>query len=103
VSAVCDLSVGVGGARTVDVDVALLHEPAQLREPLGGVDLGHVDGTQGGRRVECSGGARQGVLDSDSDSDSDTYMYTRAPWEAREHGGQRAAGLCSVFGTRAPA
>ena len=47
------------GAPTVDVDIALLHELAELREPLGGVDLGHIDGTYGSRSVEstrCSQG-----------------------------------------------
>jgi hypothetical protein len=34
---------GTGPVRTVDVDIALLHELAELPEALGGVDLGHVD------------------------------------------------------------
>jgi hypothetical protein len=42
--------------RTIDVDIARLHELAELGEPLGCVNLGHVDGTEGGRRMECSGG-----------------------------------------------
>ena len=42
--------------RTVDVDIARLHELAELGEPLGRVNLGHVEGTEGGRGMECSGG-----------------------------------------------
>lgn len=37
------------GFSTVDINIARLHELAELRQPLGGVDLSHVDGTQGCR------------------------------------------------------
>lgn len=37
--------VAIFGRYHVDIDLALLHELAELREPLGGVDLRHVDGT----------------------------------------------------------
>ena len=42
--------------RTVDIDLVLLHELAQLSESLGGVDFLHVvDGdSKGAGRVECS-------------------------------------------------
>ena len=46
------------GAPTVDVDIALLHELAEVRQPLGRVYLGHVDGTQGSRSVEGSDSER---------------------------------------------
>jgi hypothetical protein len=36
---------GTEHVRTVDVDIALPHELAKLPKALGGVDLGHVDGT----------------------------------------------------------
>lgn len=43
------------GWRTVDIDLAVLHELAELREPLCGVDLFHVEGTADRGGVEGSG------------------------------------------------
>jgi hypothetical protein len=40
---------------TVNIDIVLLHELAQLRKAVGGVNLGHVDSTKGRRSVESSG------------------------------------------------
>jgi hypothetical protein len=68
------LAASSGDLRTVDIDVALLHELAQLRKALGGVNLGHVDGTQDGRGVESAGG-KQRVFDG----------YMCAPQQAWEH------------------
>lgn len=45
---------GLTDIATVDIDIALFHELAQLREAVGGVNLGHVGSTQGGRGVESS-------------------------------------------------
>lgn len=42
------------GIRTVNVDIALLHELAELREPLGSVDLGHVDSAECSSDVQSS-------------------------------------------------
>lgn len=50
--------------RTVDVDLVLLHELAELSEPLGSVDLFHFDGgAKGGRRMESSEDATEGPSD----------------------------------------
>lgn len=67
---------------TVDIDIALLHELAQLRKAVRGVNLGHVDRTQGRRGVESS---REGKCVTDSD------MCALQP--AREH---IDASLCSI-------
>jgi hypothetical protein len=56
---------------TVNIDIALLHELAELGEPLGGVDFRHVDGAEDRRSVEGSGG-RQWVFDG----------YMCAPYQA---------------------
>ena len=56
------MSIGLNGYCTVDVDIALLHELAELGEPLGGVYFGHVDGTQDGRGMERSYGLSGGYM-----------------------------------------
>jgi hypothetical protein len=59
---------------TVNIDLALLHELAELREPLGGVYLRHVDRAECGRGVKGSSG-RQRAFDG----------YMCAPQQAFEH------------------
>lgn len=59
---------------TVDIYIALLHELAELCEPLGGVYLRHIDRAQGERSAEGSGGKRWAF---------DGYMC--APQQACEH------------------
>jgi len=41
--------------RTVHIDGALLHELAELGEPVGGIDFVHVDGVSDRRRMEKPG------------------------------------------------
>jgi hypothetical protein len=69
--------MAVLGGYHVDVDIALLHELAELCQPLGRVYFRHVDGAQGGGGVEGSGGPGAGQCVCDS--------YLWAPQQAREH------------------
>lgn len=48
-----------GRGCTIDIQLAVLHELAELSEPLGGVDLRHVDSTARERSVESSGEERR--------------------------------------------
>jgi hypothetical protein len=59
---------------TVNIYLALLHELAELGEPLGGVYLCHVDRAECGRGMKGSGG-RQWAFDG----------YMCAPQQAFEH------------------
>jgi hypothetical protein len=88
VSAVC--GVLLLRALTVDVDVALFHELAELRQPLGCVYFRHVDGAEGGRGVKGSGGSGEGQCVCNS------YMW--APQQARDHVESRwqASGAISI-------
>jgi hypothetical protein len=73
--------VSVGVVVTVDIDITLLHELAELHEPLGGVNLRHVDSAEGRGGVESSSSKRARF---------GGYMCSScrvcAPYEAREHG-----------------
>lgn len=61
----CAANKGYGERRTVDIDVVLLHELAQLSESLRGVDFLHVvdGGSKGAGRMECSEGEGWGSDD----------------------------------------